>query len=295
MRKNWRDMGKVIPNIKHISKRRSNMKRFLVVMMAVVALTSLLAVPVFAADKLIVKDTQNNNVFAVEDGTSVPNRILVVTGGVPLMQNAGPAGFDFRNTNTTFPAAIIVGPSGNPNLYGNWTGLTDSQVDTTKVSWSVRLDVGGDMYRVLRAPSGGGAMAVVMDVHGDGSITSKTGAQLTAGGTWQSFSSRDAKENIRQLTAEEARAALEALQPVKYNYKVDTDEKHVGFIAEDVPDLVAAKDHKHLSALDIVAVLTKVVQEQKQTIAELTEKVNLLEGKVSKINNKGVVGRLIEE
>lgn len=268
------------------------MKRFLAVLVAVMAITGLMAGSAFSAEKLIVKDTQGNTVFAVQDGTDVPNRILVVSGGMSLMQNSGNAGFDFQNTNATFPAAIIVGPAGNPNLYANWTGTTNAQVDTTKVSWSVRLDVGGDMYRVLRAPSGGGAMAVVMDVHGDGSITSKTGAQLTAGGTWQSFSSKDAKENIRQLTAEEARATLEGLEPVKYNYKVDAEERHVGFIAEDVPDLVATKDHKHLSALDIVAVLTKVVQEQKQTIADLTEKVNLLEGKVSKISNKDVVGRL---
>jgi hypothetical protein len=41
----------------------------------------------------------------------------------------------------------------------------------------------------------------------------------------------------------------------------------VGFIAEDVPALVARKDRKSLSPMDIVAVLTKVVQEQKQTIA----------------------------
>ena len=36
----------------------------------------------------------------------------------------------------------------------------------------------------------------------------------------------------------------------------------MGFIAEDVPDLVATKDRKGLSPMDIVAVLTKVLQEQ---------------------------------
>lgn len=36
----------------------------------------------------------------------------------------------------------------------------------------------------------------------------------------------------------------------------------MGFIAEDVPDLVATPNRKSLSPMDIVAVLTKVVQEQ---------------------------------
>ncbi len=273
------------------------MKKYLAAILAVMALTCLIGSPAFGADKLIVKDnaTPANTVFAVEDGTSEPNRILRISGGMPIMENSGNAGFDMRNTAASFPAAIMVGPAGNPNLYVNWSGITNAQFDTTKVSWSVRLDAANDMYRVLRAPSGGGVMAVVMDVHGDGSITSKTQAQLTAGGTWQSFSSRDAKENIRQLTVDEAQTALTGLQPVKYNYKVDAQEKHVGFIAEDVPDLVAAKDRKHLSALDIVAVLTKVVQEQQKTIAELNEKVNLLQSKVSRINSKDVVGKLAVE
>jgi hypothetical protein len=58
---------------------------------------------------------------------------------------------------------------------------------------------------------------------------------------------------------------------------VDSQDKHVGFIAEDVPDLVATPDRKALSPMDIVALLTKVVQEQQKTIAELTEKVSRLE------------------
>src|SRR5208283_1869105 len=66
---------------------------------------------------------------------------------------------------------------------------------------------------------------------------------------------------------------LDGLNPVKYNYKTDKDDRHVGFIAEDVPDLVATKDRKGLSPMDIVAVLTKVVQEQKSAIAEQTNMI----------------------
>src|ERR1039457_6640031 len=99
-------------------QRRKEMKRFLVVTMAVAALASLLVAPVFGTDRLRVKDSGGiNTVFAVEDGTSTPNRILRVTGGVPIMSNAGTAGFDFKNTGATFGASIQVGTSGNPNIY----------------------------------------------------------------------------------------------------------------------------------------------------------------------------------
>jgi hypothetical protein len=59
---------------------------------------------------------------------------------------------------------------------------------------------------------------------------------------------------------------LASLQPVTFNYKTDTAWQHVGFIAEDVPELVASPDRKGLSPMDIVAVLTKVVQEQRQQL-----------------------------
>jgi hypothetical protein len=110
-------------------------------------------------------------------------------------------------------------------------------------------------------------------------IQHSSGAILTSGGAWMNASSRAYKENICDLGTDEAMAALRALAPVKYDYKVDPNEHHVGFIAEDVPDLVAAKDRKSLSPLDIVAVLTKVVQEQQRTIDALSAKVSAMEKK----------------
>jgi hypothetical protein len=80
-------------------------------------------------------------------------------------------------------------------------------------------------------------------------------------------------ENVRYLTVNDAFSVLEGLNPVRYSYKAAEGESHVGFIAEAVPDLVATKDRKSLSPMDIVAVLTKVVQEQQKTISELKAEV----------------------
>ena len=104
-----------------------------------------------------------------------------------------------------------------------------------------------------------------------------SGAHVTTGGVWTNASSREYKEDIETLSREEALDTLEGLNPVKFAYKADMTERHVGFIAEDVPELVALKDRKGLSPMDIVAVLTKVVQEQEKAIQGLTDKVKELE------------------
>ena len=97
------------------------------------------------------------------------------------------------------------------------------------------------------------------------------------GGAWVNGSSRAFKENIAELSADAALATLEDLKPTRFTYKTDPDELYLGFIAEDVPDLVATKDRKGLVAMDIVAVLTKVVQQQQEQIRALEASIAALE------------------
>ena len=104
-----------------------------------------------------------------------------------------------------------------------------------------------------------------------------SGAYVSSGGVWTNASSREYKTDIRKLSTQKAIDALKQLDPVEFAYKTDSREKHVGFIAEDAPELVATKDKKGMSSMDVVAVLTKVVQEQQRTIAELSEKVAQLQ------------------
>jgi hypothetical protein len=107
-----------------------------------------------------------------------------------------------------------------------------------------------------------------------------SGAYVSTGGVWTNASSREYKDNISKLDTEKAMATLKAMEPVTFNYKADKSEKHVGFIAEDVPSLVATKDRKGLSSMDMVAVLTKVVQEQQKTIEGMNKDIASLKSKV---------------
>jgi hypothetical protein len=85
---------------------------------------------------------------------------------------------------------------------------------------------------------------------------------------------------------DEAKLALSELTPSKFNYKVDKDDEYLGFIAEDVPDLVATKDRKGMSPMDIVAVLTKVVQKQQEENVVLTSKFQQQQKENAALNTK---------
>lgn len=101
-------------------------------------------------------------------------------------------------------------------------------------------------------------------------------------GTWNDSSSRELKENIADLTDTDAENALEELHPVRYNYKHQKDEERLGFIAEDVPEIVSTKDRKTLSSMDLIAVLTTVVKKQQKTIDKLESEMKELKKKVDK-------------
>ena len=109
-------------------------------------------------------------------------------------------------------------------------------------------------------------------------IHHSSGARLEAG-DWVNASSRDLKQDIHKLDRDAAFAALRSLQPVTFAYKLSPGDPHVGFIAEEVPDLVATSDRKGLSSMDVVAVLTKVIQEQQKTIDEMRTRLERLEQK----------------
>jgi hypothetical protein len=144
---------------------------------------------------------------------------------------------------------------------------------------------GSDLTLYSR-PSGGGLPAVMTISEGNVGIgTTSPGYPLTMGGgayctgtVWTDVSSRKYKENIRNLTNEEAIETINKLNPVKFNYKTNKDEEYLGFIAEDVPDLVAMNDRNGLSPMDIAAVLVKAVQEQQETIKTLKARIEILEG-----------------
>jgi hypothetical protein len=93
--------------------------------------------------------------------------------------------------------------------------------------------------------------------------------------------SREFKENISDISVEEAMTTLQALNPIRYDYKgVKAFRQNLGFIAEEMPDNLASEDRKSISPFEIIPVLTRVAKEQQKSIAALQETIRALQRKV---------------
>ncbi len=114
------------------------------------------------------------------------------------------------------------------------------------------------------------------------------------GGQWLNASSRSYKKNINELSSEDAMQALKGLQSVTYEFKRDKENtQRVGFIAEDVPSLLATKDKKTVDSLQIISVLTKVaqlqneaLQVQEKSLQETKSDVKAKDAKIAEMESK---------
>lgn len=98
--------------------------------------------------------------------------------------------------------------------------------------------------------------------------------QYTSGGQ---SSSRALKDAIRGLPADEALTVFRALRPVTFTFKADPAKRtQAGFIAEEVPELVATEDRAAINPVTILSVLTRVVQLQQETIERLERRIEAL-------------------
>ena len=160
-------------------------------------------------------------------------------------------------------------------------GLKNARAD---IQWNFRTHQDGTAFVATLAGTGGPEFTVknaTANVSGT-ELYLGNGAK-NVGGVWINASSRALKENIKDLSTQDALAAFHKLQPVTYNYKSDKKEQVVGFIAEDVPELVAIQSRDGLSSMDMVAVLTKVVQEQDKVMVETRAELKAKDAEMKEI------------
>jgi len=90
-------------------------------------------------------------------------------------------------------------------------------------------------------------------------------------------SSRVFKEDIKELSDREATEILSGLKPVQFRARKDPERSiQLGFIAEEVPEVVANPRRDAIYGAHIVATLTKVVKQHQEEIARLTAKLDHL-------------------
>jgi len=218
-------------------------------------------------------------------GTASPSEKLDIENG-NLILNSGVISTTYTPTSNGLHNLLSLSIN-NSSVSGNTNaGIIFTEVKNSQ-QWSVRTYRDGNEFAITKLGTGD-AELVIKNAGSTGASTELIlGNGATCDGTWNNASSRALKENIVELNYEDAREALQQLEPKVYNYKQNKEEKYVGFIAEDVPELVANNDRKTLSPMDMVAVLTKVVQEQHKSIQSMKEsydkKIIEQEAKISQL------------
>lgn len=204
--------------------------------------------------------------FRIEPEAPTDSIFIKSTGNVGL--GTGSPDYTFEVERTGTGAMVVANRTDGATMEFSATGSYG--VAGTRTDHNVRLRVNNENVMELRRT-------------GDYIYMHKGGG--TYDGNWVDGSSRAYKEDIIDLESQDAHEALEDLQPVRYKYK-NKDEEHVGFIAEDVPELVAMKNRKGLSSMDIVGVLTKVVKDQQKSIKEHKQVISDLKKRIDKLEKK---------
>jgi hypothetical protein len=95
---------------------------------------------------------------------------------------------------------------------------------------------------------------------------------------WETSSSKDLKSNISQCSLTLAKNIIRKLNPVKYEWKGDTEhQENIGLIAEEVSDILSDREHKTIKMMDLIAALVKVVQDQDEKLQEQQIRIKRLE------------------
>lgn len=213
--------------------------------------------------------------FEINNPNSESAGVLAITDGL------GDAGYFEISNPTNQSSALYARTDGEGNaVYGFTVGKGTAGY--------FQIDNAGNSSAAIYAETSGVGHAG--EFQGSVHISGNTGIGITdpteklfvdgnirATGSITPGSSREFKENISSLSLEEALTILASLDPVKFQYKADEKKDlHVGFIAEEVPDLLATPDRKGVDPMDVIGILTKVVQDQQAELVVLRKEVNAL-------------------
>jgi Chaperone of endosialidase len=201
------------------------------------------------------------------------------------------AGFAAIENAANYSALMILGRAGTSR--GRYVRLWDYLQVNGGMDVTGAVGVGTDSPQVklhavgnrIRVDNGAGRS---LDLRADGSALDleSNGADLYINNNGrpvrirnqQSVSSRDLKENIVDFTSREATEALEGLNPVSFTWKDDEEKtRHIGFIAEDTPGIAKSTDEKAIIPVHLLAILSKVVQEQQRAISALRRQLDVRE------------------
>jgi hypothetical protein len=208
--------------------------------------------------------------FLYESGVANPDRPVVAHS-----PDYPDWGLFYRDPDDTF----IFRSSGVPVMAVNLSGqMAAVGTDTAQV----KFHVVGNRIRLQKPGTN-----QFLDLRADGAALDieSTGAELLLNNNNNvvrirnlvATSSRDCKQNIADLSADEALTLLHGLNTVKFEFTDDdTRTTHVGFISEETPELVTSADKKAIRPFGVIALLAKVTRMQHEQISDLRAQLELL-------------------
>lgn len=233
--------------------------------------------------------TRGNRDAVVVDGhfdeLEIKGRVIDWTGGHFYI------GLDNPHTST----GVHIGRQCSAvTLYSGGGTTPTLTANSTRVGIGIsapatKLHVVGDAIRLQKT---GSSHHLNMSMHGHSIDFFGSGADLFINNTGEgrmtrirnlvNICSRECKQDIGPLGREAADELLDALHPVSFRDRGCAEEERLGFVAEDAPGGVATGDGKAVDQMAITAILTKVVQQQKDLIAALQQEVAALRAEIRK-------------
>ena len=190
------------------------------------------------ANKFFVEDLTAATVpFTIEGGTPT-NTLWVDSTGRVGINTSTPA----RDLTVDDPVSAIIRMEQSASPFQAWDVVANNNNfivrDINHESDPFIIRTAAPYYSLVVDSTGRIGLGVSSPLY---QIHHSSGARLDAG-NWVNASSRAVKQDIQPLDLEAAMSTVKALQPVTFAYKANPSETNVGFIAEDVPDLVATRD-----------------------------------------------------
>ena len=153
---------------------------------------------------------------------------------------------------TTFPGDPANHPfSGSVRViaYGQGTGSR-----ANAIIFSSRDGVNSTTERMLIQD---GVVTVFGNIHATGRITPGSSSEF--------------KQDIAGLGYRHSLELIESLDAMSFAYIADPNQPRLGFIAEEVPEVFGTADRKGVDPMGITAALTVIIQQQRDTIDEITQ------------------------
>ena len=236
---------------------------------------------------------------AVGIGNASPTAKVEITGGtagtgsaaLKVTDNASSTLLYVRDDgnvgfSTTTPANkfTLNGAASIGSSYTSTTAPTNGLIVEGQVGIGTSTIVGGSLVTIA-----GNVFPSVGNTYNLGDATNYW--DLVYANGWGTISDFRRKENINPINY--GLKEILKLKPVTYNLKNKTDQKRIGFIAQDLEQVISevvikSKDAEQYRAVhydDLIPVLVKGIQEQQQLIEQQNERIAQLEERM-KLQNE---------